>query len=83
MRFVRREKWGRVVYDFEVDEFEAHPLDVDYPSVITRPLSAGCLVTGRCNLKCESCYGNEESLPKVELDVDCWRTAFRQCAPGG
>jgi MoaA/NifB/PqqE/SkfB family radical SAM enzyme len=76
METVREELWGRIEYDRVLDEFEAH-VCVDTQTIkIDRPLSAGCLITGRCNLRCDFCYGNDESLPKVELSPDKWKQIF-------
>jgi len=79
----RAEKWGRVVYDRSIDEFEAHLSDPNNSPVISRPLSVGCLVTGKCNLRCPHCYGNEESLPSEELDVKHWRDVFKHLRSWG
>ncbi len=43
---------------------------------VSRPISAGCVVTGRCNLRCGFCYGNFESLPTNEVSADEWRIIF-------
>ena len=79
----REESWGRIVYDSNADEFEAHVSDVSVPLVVTRPLSVGCLVTGRCNLRCDFCYGNVEALPNVELDASSWRMLFKRLRSWG
>jgi MoaA/NifB/PqqE/SkfB family radical SAM enzyme len=79
---VRNEPWGRIVYDSHADEFEAHVRDQRSP-LISRPLSAGCLVTGRCNLGCAFCYGNEEALPNAEVDVRTWGQIFRRMRSWG
>lgn len=76
METVREESWGVIKYDREFDEFEAHVCDETRDIVIDRPLSAGCLVTGRCNLRCAFCYGNDESLPKEELSSEEWKRIF-------
>jgi hypothetical protein len=47
----REEPWGRIAYDYEADEFEAYVREGCTPR-ISRPLSAGCLITGKCNLGC-------------------------------
>lgn len=76
MSKTREEAWGSIEYDPDLDEFEAQ-VCVDSPTVaVDRPLSAGCLVTGRCNLRCDFCYGNDESLPKEELTLDQWAQVF-------
>ncbi|HET6976986.1 MAG TPA: radical SAM protein [Pyrinomonadaceae bacterium] len=72
----RQEPWGQILYDRELDEFEAQVCDERVSPVIDRPLSAGCLVTGRCNLRCNFCYGNDESLPTEELSIDDWKNIF-------
>lgn len=72
----RQESWGKITYDVEHDEFEAEVCTETVPMVVDRPLSVGCLVTGRCNLKCNFCYGNDESLPSEELSVEDWRQIF-------
>lgn len=80
----REEGWGKVAYESASDEFEAHVRgDMSVRPVILRPLSAGCLVTGRCNLRCDFCYGNEESLPRVELDARDWSLLFRRLRSWG
>jgi MoaA/NifB/PqqE/SkfB family radical SAM enzyme len=33
----------------------------------TTPLSVGWIITGKCNLMCIHCYGNEEELPSNEV----------------
>ena len=76
MRTTRSESWGHIVYDPVRDEFEARVRD-DVPFfVIDSPISAGCLVTRRCNLKCQYCYGNDESLPREELSAAEWASVF-------
>ena len=79
----RRENWGRIVYDLESDEFEGHLSDEASRVSISEPISAGCLVTGRCDLKCSFCYGNHESLPKENLSVDGWKAVFKQMRSWG
>jgi MoaA/NifB/PqqE/SkfB family radical SAM enzyme len=73
---VRSESWGRLVYDTVADEFEAHVRSSGCP-LVDRPISVGCLVTGRCNLECGFCYGNREALPTEELSVAEWHAVFR------
>ena len=76
MRTIRKESWGHTVYEPHLDEFEAR-VRGDVPFVvIDRPISAGCLVTGRCNLRCQYCYGNDESLPRKELSAAEWARVF-------
>jgi MoaA/NifB/PqqE/SkfB family radical SAM enzyme len=72
----RHEDWGIIVYDSELDEFEAQICNESIARTVDRPLSAGCLITGRCNLHCKFCYGNDESLPKVELSGSEWKDIF-------
>jgi MoaA/NifB/PqqE/SkfB family radical SAM enzyme len=79
---VRNEPWGRIAYDHNADEFEAH-VRVQRSPVTSRPLSAGCLVTGRCNLGCAFCYGNEEGLPNTEVDVSAWGRIFQHMRSWG
>src|SRR5262249_28992378 len=50
---------------------------------VDRPLSAGCLVTGKCNLHCEFCYGNDESLPVAELNTGQWKEIFAKLRSWG
>ena len=79
----RDEAWGQLVYQPDVDEFEAQ-VQSDVQCIrIDRPISAGCLVTGRCNLKCQYCYGNDESLPKEELSASEWAKVFFQLKAWG
>ncbi len=73
----REETWGRVEYDPILDEFEAAVYGEIDSVLINRPISAGCLVTGRCNLRCEFCYGNDEALPKSELNWQEWSEVFK------
>jgi MoaA/NifB/PqqE/SkfB family radical SAM enzyme len=79
----RNEKWGHIGYDRDSDEFAAYLRNPRSRPIVSRPLSVGCLVTGRCNLRCPHCYGNEESLPKEELDINCWRDIFRHLRSWG
>lgn len=79
----RDESWGQLVYDPIIDEFEARAGGPISLIGIDRPISAGCIVTGRCNLKCQYCYGNDESLPKQEISVDEWAAIFRQLRSWG
>jgi hypothetical protein len=75
-RTQREETWGRIEYDRQWDEFEAYFNEDNSDSVIVdRPISAGCLVTGRCNLLCQYCYGNDEVLPSKEREIpaDEWK----------
>jgi len=78
----REEPWGRLVYDKEWDEFEAHVCDESIFR-INGPISAGCLVTGRCNLECAFCYGNHEALPAREMAANEWRKAFSRLSSWG
>lgn len=79
----RTEAWGLVAYDRDQDEFEAYLREPGLRPLVSRPLSAGCLVTGKCNLKCPHCYGDEESLPSVELDIHGWIQVFRRLRSWG
>ena len=79
----RNESWGRLVYDPVIDEFEACASGAISTIDIDRPISAGCIVTGKCNLKCQYCYGNDESLPTEELSAAEWATIFRQLRSWG
>ena len=80
---VRPETWGIVRYDPVYDEFSAEMAsDGDLPKIV-RPLSAGCLITGKCNLRCPHCYGNLEALPKSELSVAEWSAVFRMLVSCG
>jgi MoaA/NifB/PqqE/SkfB family radical SAM enzyme len=72
----RNEKWGRLVYDSVTDEFEAHLSSDSADAVISQPISAGCIVTGECNLRCEFCYGDYESLPHDEISAKDWERIF-------
>lgn len=83
MPTIRKESWGRLVYDRDADEFEAHVANDKATVLIDRPVSAGCLVTGRCNLACEFCYGNEEALPKVNISPEEWADIFRHLRSWG
>ena len=79
----RDEVWGQLVYQPHVDEFEAQARSTVQSIQVDRPISAGCLVTGRCNLKCQYCYGNDESLPKEELPASEWARVFVQLKTWG
>ncbi|HYX71585.1 MAG TPA: radical SAM protein [Nitrososphaera sp.] len=83
METVREEYWGKIEYDTELDEFEAQVCSGTRIISVDRPLSAGCLVTGRCNLRCDFCYGNDESLPKEELSTDEWKQIFARLKSWG
>ena len=78
MTTYRDEAWGRLVYRPDLDEFEAQAPTGAQGIRIDRPVSAGCLVTGKCNLKCQYCYGNDESLPTEEMTTSEWARAFRR-----
>jgi MoaA/NifB/PqqE/SkfB family radical SAM enzyme len=73
---VREEQWGRIIYDPESDEFQGYVVGDDVNTSTTRPISAGCLVTRKCDLKCDYCYGNDESLPKKEITPEEWGEIF-------
>jgi MoaA/NifB/PqqE/SkfB family radical SAM enzyme len=79
---VRNEAWGKIEYDGELDEFSARVCQ-RAAAIVDRPLSAGCLVTGRCNLACAFCYGNFEALPKVELSLEQWVSVFARLKSWG
>jgi sulfatase maturation enzyme AslB (radical SAM superfamily) len=72
MGHYRREEWGRIEYNAGSDEFEAYLTSGDIRAESRRPISAGVLITGKCNLRCAFCYGNDESLPRTEIDLDHW-----------
>lgn len=77
-KFHRKEVWGQLLYDPSGDEFEAYIEGEPQQLTCGRPISVGCLVTGRCNLKCGFCYGNREALPSHELTANEWDTCFKQ-----
>lgn len=79
----RREEWGRIEYNAGSDEFEAYLTSGDIRAESRRPISAGVLITGKCNLKCAFCYGNDESLPRKEIDLDHWSRIFAQLRSWG
>lgn len=83
MRTFRHEPWGRVEYCPDVDEFEAHIAREGYRVITERPLSAGVLVTGRCNLECAFCYGDHESLPRAEIKPIEWSRIFARLRSWG
>src|ERR1700676_1405861 len=76
MQRIREESWGQIHYDPDSDEFIAERSDDSMPMSIDRPLSVGCLGTGRCNLRCAYCYGNEEALPMEEISAAEWKAVF-------
>ena len=79
----RSESWGHLVYCPASDVFEACASGPISRIDIDRPISAGCIVTGRCNLKCQYCYGNDESLPTKELSAEEWSTVFSRLRSWG
>ena len=79
----RDESWGRLIYSPLMDTFEACASGPISKIDIDRPISAGCIVTGKCNLKCQYCYGNDESLPTKELSAEEWEVIFRQLRSWG
>ena len=79
----RDEAWGQLVYSPIIDAFEACASGPISSIDIDRPISAGCMVTGKCNLKCQYCYGNDESLPTEELSTEEWGAIFRQLKSWG
>jgi organic radical activating enzyme len=80
---VRSEQWGQIAYHPNFDEFEAYSVNPAEELHVNRPLSAGCLVTGRCNLRCPHCYGNEEALPSTELSASEWAKIFAKLRTWG
>ena len=83
MYTARDESWGRIVYEPVLDEFEAHVRGGLSFFKVDRPISAGCLITRRCNLKCQYCYGNDESLPARELPAAEWARMFERLKSWG
>jgi MoaA/NifB/PqqE/SkfB family radical SAM enzyme len=83
MSAFRRESWGRIEYRPDVDEFEAHIAREGSLVTVQRPLSAGILVTGKCNLECDFCYGNHESLPKTDISTGDWSRIFARLRSWG
>ena len=77
-QFLRLEAWGQLRYDPDLDEFEALQERQVGELVCDRPISAGCLVTGKCNLECPHCFGNREALPTKELSASDWAHAFEK-----
>lgn len=83
MSTIRQETWGQLAYDPTLDEFDARVQGgISYFSV-DNPISAGCLVTGKCNLKCQYCYGNDESLPNKDLSAFEWERVFARLRSWG
>jgi MoaA/NifB/PqqE/SkfB family radical SAM enzyme len=80
---IRAEKWGRLVYDRSVDEFVAEVCAPNSTIRVDRPFSVGCLVTSACNLRCAFCYGNDESLPKANMDSAEWKQIFERICSWG
>jgi MoaA/NifB/PqqE/SkfB family radical SAM enzyme len=83
MNLTREETWGRIHYDQESDEFRAEVAEEPCLLFVDRPLSAGCLVTGRCNIRCSFCYGNDEAFPKAELSAEQWNDVFKHMKSWG
>jgi MoaA/NifB/PqqE/SkfB family radical SAM enzyme len=75
MRTIRNEPWGKLIYNTARDEFIAE-VNSSATLRVSRPLSAGCLITAKCNFRCGFCYGNLESLPQVELTTAEWSRIF-------
>jgi MoaA/NifB/PqqE/SkfB family radical SAM enzyme len=82
-KLIRGEAWGQLLYDPMADEFEAHLASDGQDVRVNRPISVGCLVTGRCNLKCHFCYGNKEALPRKEMTTQEWEVCFRRLREWG
>jgi MoaA/NifB/PqqE/SkfB family radical SAM enzyme len=72
----RSEAWGHVAYERTTDEFHAITNGPARSIILSRPISAGCLITPRCNLRCGFCYGNLEQLPRDELSPRKWSELF-------
>ncbi len=79
----RDESWGKIEYDSTSDEFCTYSANQGVRPVIDRPISVGCLVTPKCNLRCEFCYGNDEALPADELEPAQWRRIFEKLSSWG
>ncbi len=56
MKTRRSEPWGSIHYNAELDEFEGELAEMTSRVVLDRPLSAGCLVTGRCKVPIGSVF---------------------------
>src|SRR5262249_55123837 len=50
---------------------------------LLRPISVGCLITGKCNLHCDFCYGNREALPREEIAPAEWGRLFGRFREAG
>ena len=83
MQTTRDESWGKLEYLPKVDDFVAHVCGDAKIIEVDRPLSAGCLLTGRCNLRCEFCYGNFEALPTKEISAADWKRIFKHLKSWG
>src|SRR5216684_3199296 len=77
MALIQAEQWGWVGYNRVEDEFIAELRTEESVPELTHPLSAGCLVTRRCNYRCAYCYGNLEGLPADSLDANGWQAVFK------
>jgi MoaA/NifB/PqqE/SkfB family radical SAM enzyme len=83
MHTTRDESWGKIEYLPKVDDFVAHVCGDAKIIEVDRPLSAGCLLTARCNLRCEFCYGNFEALPAEEISTTDWKRIFERLKSWG
>jgi PqqA peptide cyclase len=83
MKLFRQEERGQIAYNVESDEFEAWLAPGKVYADIRRPISIGVLITGKCNLKCEFCYGNEESLWQSEIGADQWANVLARLRSWG
>jgi MoaA/NifB/PqqE/SkfB family radical SAM enzyme len=79
----RHESWGKLVYHPLFDEFEAHVENSAEHFTSEKPISAGCLVTGKSDLRCSHCYGNQEGLPADKLSATDWQKVFSQLKDWG
>jgi MoaA/NifB/PqqE/SkfB family radical SAM enzyme len=65
---VRNEVWGKLIYDFDDDEFRAEVTPGQHP-VLKAPIGIGWIILGACNQNCIMCYGNVEELPKGRVSL--------------
>ncbi|HEX7705618.1 MAG TPA: radical SAM protein [Thermoanaerobaculia bacterium] len=73
----QRETGGRIFYMIDDDTFCLEMCAGEQTITITRALSAGCLLTSKCNRFCPHCYGDDESLPEGHLSASEWGAIFR------